>query len=327
MDYGSPDKYHLSVCTRKEIVMSNFSGFPVFYRCIAAVLWVLALTVPGCGERRGAEAMDGTPKALAQRPPLEFQFDTFDKITIRKVPTTQIAITVKQWPGNTFLLWMPEEVTPFWEQWDPELGLQRFERTRRGGLYWDLKQNPKCRITAELIPLHNSLLLEVRVTNRTAKKLEGVATQNCFHLSAAPDFCKDDLKQLHIRKDGQWRSLAELKPKQFYFGYPRKGFLESGRTDPWLTSWKEYVQEARVDCPLMIGTSQDGRRCVATASNDYVCVFHNRMEYLRCMHSQQGATVIEAGQTAVFRQWIYFFDGPLNEFIPAIENDICREDF
>jgi hypothetical protein len=307
--------------------MSQFNCFSFIYRSMAATFLALALTAMGCSRRQSPDSAQKTPKALAQRPPLEFHFDMYDKLTIRKVPTTQITIEVKQWPGNTFLLWMPEEVTPFWNQWDPQMGLQRFERTRRGGLYWELKQNPKCQITAELIPLHNTLLLEVRATNRTDHRVDGVVAQNCFHLSSAPDFCQDDLKQLHIRTGGQWRSLAELEPKIFYFGYPRKGFLESGKNDPWLTSWKEYVQEARADCPMMVGVSRDGQRCIATASNDYVCVFHNRMEYLRCMHSQQRATALEPGQTAVFRQWIYFFDGPMDEFIAAVEDDVCSEDF
>jgi hypothetical protein len=285
----------------------------------------------GCSGQRGTATPDvaaEVPKALAQQPALEFQFDTYDKMTIRDTPTTQVAIKVKQWPGSTFLLWMPEEVDPFWAQWDSKDGIQRFERTKRGGLFWELNQNPKCRITAELIPLHNTLLLEVKVTNRMADKAEAVMTQNCLHLSAAPDFCYDDLNQFHIRTDGAWRTLAELEPKLNYFAYARKGFLESGVIDRWLSSWPDVIQKPRADCPLMIAVSRDGRRCIATASNDYVCLFHNRRDYLRCMHSQQRSLpVLEPGKTAVFRQWIYFFDGPMDEFVHAIENDICREDF
>jgi hypothetical protein len=312
--------------------MHKPEGFGTFWRSTAGLFFIMTLMGMGCSGIKdpssSAQAVKGLPKALSKQPPLEFKFDTYDKMTIRQVPTTQIAIEVKQWPGNTFLLWMPEEVSPFWCDWDPQTGLQRFERTQRGGLFWELKQNPKCLITAELIPLHNTLLLEVKVTNRTDRKLDWIMVQNCFHLSAAPDFAQDDLKQLHIRTDGKWRTLEELKPGLNYFGYSRKGFLESGKTDTWLSCWKESVQESRADCPLMVGTSVDGRRCIATASSDYVCLFHNRMKYLRCMHSQQAALpVLEAGRTAVFRQWIYFFDGPMEKFISAVENDICREDF
>ena len=60
-----------------------------------------------------------------------FTFRIEDRVTIRSNPTTQIAISVKEWPGQTFLLWMPEDVRPLWNQWTPAVAPQNFSKTER----------------------------------------------------------------------------------------------------------------------------------------------------------------------------------------------------
>ena len=47
---------------------------------------------------------------------MQFSFNVYDAVTIRENPTTQVGITVGQWPGNTFILWLPEAVGELWEQ-------------------------------------------------------------------------------------------------------------------------------------------------------------------------------------------------------------------
>ena len=56
---------------------------------------------------------------------MRFALDTFDAHTIRDNPTTQIAIRVEGWPGNTFLLWLPEDVEPgLWNNWTADVARQ-----------------------------------------------------------------------------------------------------------------------------------------------------------------------------------------------------------
>jgi len=58
-------------------------------------------------------------------------------MTIRQNPTTQIAITLQEWPGNTFLLWLPESAVPLWNQWTPGIpATQDFKEKRNGRLTW-----------------------------------------------------------------------------------------------------------------------------------------------------------------------------------------------
>jgi len=43
---------------------------------------------------------------------MRFELSTYDADTIRSSPTTQVAIGVAEWPGNMFLLWLPESLPP-----------------------------------------------------------------------------------------------------------------------------------------------------------------------------------------------------------------------
>ena len=94
-----------------------------------------------------------------------------------------MAITVDRWPGNTFVLWLPEAVGDLWQQWDASVALQEFVTTEKDGLLWIYKDHPAGFIHTELIPGKNSLLLETRVTNRSQEDLENVYAQNCIHFS------------------------------------------------------------------------------------------------------------------------------------------------
>ncbi len=254
-----------------------------------------------------------------------FTFRIEDRVTIRSNPTTQIAISVKEWPGQTFLLWMPEDVRPLWNQWTPAVARQNFSKTERGGLLWSFTKNPGAVITAELIPREASLLLEVRVTNRGSKPLANVMAQNCLHFSQAPGFACDDFSRIHIRTGGAWKRLSELKPKAGLPMYYRSGFLEAKRRDSWGGDLHHLVQKQRADHPLIACTSKDGRRTVATVAADYECVYHNRdlkSKYLYCIHSHQAPLPLLApGKEKVFRQCIYFLDGTVADCVRAYDKD------
>lgn len=256
---------------------------------------------------------------------MNFTFRTYDEVTIRANPTTQVAITVPEWPQQTFLLWLPEAVDDLWNQWTPEVAHQDFIPTNDGGLRWLFDRGSVARIEAEICSRESSLILTVRVTNQSKEYLRDTAVQNCFHLSAAPDFLCDDFSRIFIRREGQWRSLASLSPTVELPMYYRPGFLESGRVDSWRGRWAQSNQCAHADHPLIVCLSRDGSRCVGTASDDYQCLFHNRgCEYLRCIHSQQAPVpALSPSDEAVFRQILYFAQGGLDVCIAACEADIA----
>ena len=66
----------------------------------------------------------------------QFSFNVDDAVTIRSNPTTQVDITLESWPGNTFVLWLPEAVGDLWQQWDAKVAYQDFVTTEKGGLLW-----------------------------------------------------------------------------------------------------------------------------------------------------------------------------------------------
>lgn len=270
-----------------------------------------------------------------------FFFDAFEQVTIRKNPTTQIAIRVREWPGNVFLLWLPESVCrlrvdrgtgllaqdSMWDNYTAGIAHQDFVRTEGGGLLWRYERHPNVAIEAELAPQGNSLTLEVRVTNRSGRDLAEVSAQNCFHLSAAPDFSCGDFSRIYIRSGGEWRALSSLEPTSDFPMYYRRGFFVGGRPDRWGGRFSRCNQPAEADHPLIVCVVRDGRRAVGTASEDYQCVFHNsRYEYLRCIHSQQAPVrVLGPGMRAAFRQKVYFVEGGLMDCVSACEADIDRD--
>ncbi|MBI5091988.1 MAG: hypothetical protein HZB26_06030 [Candidatus Hydrogenedentes bacterium] len=254
---------------------------------------------------------------------MQFSFRVYDAVTIRSNPTTQVGITIDGWPGNTFMLWFPEVVGDLWQQWNPPVAHQDFTTTDRGGLRWTYEGNPAASIQSELTPQANSLLLVTRVMNRGHDELKHVYAQNCIHFSQAPGFICDDYSRFYIRSAGQWRSLASLKPTSGFPRYYREGYPSRGRIDPTEHQFGDIRQETPVDHPLMVLISQDGKRAVGVASERYEFLFHNQMEYLRCIHSESGCMpILPAGQTAEFREKIYFVEGGLKECVAAFERDV-----
>src|SRR5687768_12722218 len=110
---------------------------------------------------------------------MHFDFRVYDQITIRKNPTTQIAISVAEWPGNTFLLWLPEAVGDLWSQSTGGAAPQDFAPTATGGLLWRYEKREHFSLEAQLEPKAEHLILEVRVRNLSAGPLEHVTAQNC----------------------------------------------------------------------------------------------------------------------------------------------------
>jgi len=259
---------------------------------------------------------------------MPFKLSTYDAITIRENPTTQVQIERTDWPGNRFLLWLPESVGDLWNQWTPDIAHQDFKQTSEGGLVWRFDRQPEMSIEASLIPKGDeAILLEVCITNRGDADLEHATCQNCFHLSQSPDFVCDDCSRIVLRTDGQWRSIGELNPTSQLPMYYRPRFREEDRVDSWRGHYQKDDQSARADHPMMMCVSRDGQRVVATASENYQCVFHNTgRPYLLCIHSQQ--TPVERlapGEAAWFRQWLFFVDGGVDETV-EVYNRYCEAD-
>lgn len=272
------------------------------------IIVFLVVSVEGeSTQERGAEE-------VKKEKPFQFEFRVYDAKTIRRNPTTQIAISIKEWPRNTFLLWLPEDVKPIWNQWTPAVAHQDFRDNENGGLLWSYTKKNIAHISAELQPKARSIVCTIRVKNLSRKVLNHVCAQNCLHLSRAPDFACNDFSRILIRTDGQWKTLKDLQPTCGLPMYYRPGFLESGKIDTWSGRFRKNNQPSRADHPLMICLDRQKKRAVATASQHYQCVFHNRAKYLRCVHSQQvPVPALPPGETATFRQWIFFVEGGVAE--------------
>ena len=256
----------------------------------------------------------------------KFSFQVYDTITIRKNPTTQVGITIDGWPGNIFVLWLPEAVGDLWQQWDAKVAHQDFTSTKPGGLLWTYEGNPEGFIRTELIPERNSLLLETQVTNHSQQELVKLYVQNCLHFSKAPDFICDDFSRIYLRTKNEWRSLASLKPTTNLALYYREGYPSRGRIGPFDNNWRDFRQDAFVDYPLIVLVSKDGTRAVGVASENYEYLFHNQMEYLRCIHSESGCPLpVQPQETATFRQKVYFVEGGLMDCVAVFEKDIVGD--
>ena len=270
-----------------------------------------------------AKDMSVLPKSL------HFSFHVYDTITIRKNPTTQVGITIESWPGNTFILWLPEVVGNLWQQWNAKVAHQDFISTDKGGLLWTFNDNPEGLIRTELIPQKNSLLFETQVTNRGKGELLKLYVQNCLHFSKAPDFICDDFSRIFIRTNNKWCSMASLNPTVSYPYYFRVGYPSRGRIDPDPTEHKAggVRQAASIDHPLIVLVSKDGTRAVGVASEDYEFLFHNNgLEYLRCIHSESGCSPpVLTGEKVTFRQKVYFVNGGLIDCVAAFEKDIVGD--
>ena len=240
----------------------------------------------------------------------------------RRGDTTQVMVRVSQWPDNIFRLWMPEKVGSLWDNWDSGMARQDFQRTGESGLSWSFQRSGKARVEVKLTPLESAVLIEARVVNTSSGEINDVGATSCLQLSLAPDFACGDLSRLFIRTGGEWSSLAALAPRSDYPHYFRPGRDTSAQMAA-ARGISELYEAIPADNPLMVCVSRDGDRSVGTASDDYHYLFHNRANpHLWCMHSQQSpVAVLGAGETASFRQKVYFVEGGLSACVSAYEAD------
>lgn len=239
----------------------------------------------------------------------------------RTAPTTQVMVTVDEWPGNVFRFWAPENVGTLWNNWTVDEAHQDFVRTGDGGLAWSFERESTASIDVEIVPSDNSLQLEARVTNLSVDDLSDVSCTSCLQLSTAPDFACGDFSRLYIRTDRKWRSLSELAPSTDYPHYPA---VEAADTRiGWGGDLAHLFESVETDHPLMVCVSKNGHRSMGTAVPDFQYLFHNRAnENLWCIHSQQAPFhSVSPGETAVFTQKVYFVNGGLTECVTAFDAD------
>ena len=255
---------------------------------------------------------------------------TEHKITIRKNPTTQVLMQVVEWPGQTFLLWFPEEINNVWAQWDADVAKQDFVVSDEGALVWSWASEGKASVRATMTPRDDSVFLEIRVKTAPDHDVEVASPHNCLHFSQAPEFDCDDFSRIYVRVNERWQSFLDLRtapgaPKSQHPASViyREGFLESGRPNIWKGHVENRTMPDPVDHPLIFCRSKSGDRAVATASEDYQGLFYNQgMEYLHCIHSAQTGVLVRRGEEVVFREIIWFVDGGGGEAVDMYNRDL-----
>jgi hypothetical protein len=240
----------------------------------------------------------------------------------RTAPTTQVLVTVEEWPGNVVRLWAPENVGGLWRNWDSGGARQGFSRAD-GGLTWRLEGESGWTVETRLRARGAVLTIETLVDNGSDVPLSDVSSTNCVQFRRAPDFACDDFSRIYIRVEGEWSSLASLRPGSDYPHYLRQDIAHHDGRVGWGGSLSHLFESVRSDHPLMVCVSRDGRRAVATASSDYEHLFHNRANpELLCIHSSQhGVPEVAPGRTAAFVQHVYFVEGGVRECVKAFESD------
>ena len=240
----------------------------------------------------------------------------------RTAPTTQVLVTVEEWPGNVFRLWAPENVGRLWGNWDSGGARQDFSRVD-GGLSWQLEGESGWTVETSLRARGAVLTIEARVYNGSDAVLPDVSSANCVQFKRAPDFACDDFSRINIRVEGEWSSLASLRPGSDYPHYLRSDIVGHDGRVGWGGNLSHLFEPVPSDHPLMVCVSRDGRRAVATASSDYEHLFHNRANpELLCIHSSpHGVPELPPGRTAAFVQHVYFVEGGVQESVQAFESD------
>ena len=238
----------------------------------------------------------------------------------RSTPTTQVLVTVEEWPGNVFRLWAPENVGLLWRNWRNGGTRQDFSRAD-GGLAWRTEDESGWTVDTGLHPRGAVLAIETRVYNGSNVALPHVSSANCVQFRRAPDFACYDFSRIVVRVDGQWTSLASLRPGSDYPHYLNSSIVDHDGRVGWGGNLSHLFETAPSDHPLMVCLSRDGRRAVATASSDYEHVFHNRANpELLCIHSSQRPVAeLAPGRIAALTQHVYFVEGGVRECVEAYE--------
>ena len=171
-------------------------------------------------------------------------------------PTTSNSHSARRLAGQCLSPMVARKRRSVWNNKTSAVTRQSFARTERRGLSWMFEQEHIAAIAAELIPTSDwTLLLLVRVTNHSASSLSGVDSMNCFQFSAAPDFDCDDFSRIYIRSQGQWQSLAALRPTCGDPYYYRTGYRQAGGAG-WMHGMLSYAhQPAEADHPLIVCVS------------------------------------------------------------------------
>ena len=238
----------------------------------------------------------------------------------RTEPTTQVLVHVDGWGEDAFRLWVPETVGSYWRNADHSLGIQEFEPDGDQALRWRFRVEGGVTIDARVAAEDRRVVMVVSVTNASDTPLANLDIVNCLQMAAAPGFAEDEYERIYIRVDRAWRSIASLQPSHDMPNYACTDLVQTRPHEPWRAA---MVEVARPDHPLIVCVAHDGRRAVATASDNWQLLVHNHHNrHLQCIHSiARPVPRVGIGAVARFGQTAYFVDSGLDGAVAAFEAD------
>ena len=122
----------------------------------------------------------------------------------RSTPTTQVLVTVEEWPGNVFRLWAPENVGLLWHNWRNGGTRQDFSDAD-GGLTWRVEDESGWTV-------ETSLRARRRADHRDARRQRIGRGSRTRTVQASA--------RLRVRRfltlDGEWVSLESARPGSDY---------------------------------------------------------------------------------------------------------------
>lgn len=252
--------------------------------------------------------------------------------TYRECATTQIEIRVDGWEGDTFCLWLPENVSAdfgdhIWKNWGGEAIDQHFTPMGRDGFFWQYR-DARSETYCDLVIKNSYLDITCSVVNKSPRAFPNAYLQNCLHFPKAPSFSSKNGETVYIRCDGEWIPVSMTRhwfsrkehtlpnTTKFFF---RGDTLHEGRYRFCLDN--RNVDPERSDHPLIIKVSRDRKRTIGIAGGNWDFVFHNDNPILGCIHSQPLPVEIKPQKKATFKQRIYFCESNHESLIEQHAND------
>lgn len=250
---------------------------------------------------------------------------------------TALVIEIQGWPGNTFGLWLPENIDvnngyvwtnwkdkDVWPDWMPGDVYQNWEKGPDGSLRWK-KSFEEFDFMSELVPDEDNFCIwyRHRFTNTSNSILRELNANACFHLSNAPQFISVTGERYWACIDGKWttsdKAPREKSPDPRRIGFLREG-LRSERTVVPNYTFPSAMMPQHSSHPLIIAESFDGKASVGIAARHFHDVWNNNDSILRCLHSNsEPIEILPPGETKIIEGVIIFYEGNHKDLLAHYE--------